>query len=87
MEVRDLKIETPHGLHLRVAAKLVKRSRNFKSRVVISKGCSKADVNSILQLLLLDAQEGAEIRIVAEGEDEQGAAQAVLDVFIDGAGI
>ncbi len=87
MEVKDLKVSNPHGLHLRVAAQIVQKSRDYKSRIIVCKGYTRAQVTSILDLLLLGAEKGTELRIIAEGEDEKQAIHDISEVLTDGAGI
>lgn len=87
MEKRDIKIQLPDGLHMRIAAKLVQKSREIKSKVMIFKENEAAELGSIIQLMMLGAEKGTEIKIVVEGEDEKSAADGITDILIDGAGI
>ncbi len=87
MQIRDIRISVKDGLHMRVAALLVSSSRKFKSRVVIRVGDGVAELHSILQLMILGAERGAEIRVIADGEDEGNAMKEVAEILTDGAGI
>lgn len=87
MKSVNLKINNPHGVHLRVAAQVVKIARNSKSRIVLSKDGNYAEGDSILQLLILGAVKGSDIRVVAVGEDEQKIIQEMSSLFSDGGGI
>lgn len=87
MQARVVKILHPKGLHLRMAAKIVQRSKDFKSRIMFCKDCKYADGCSILQLLLLEATKDSQLRIVAIGEDEKKVIQELSGLFTDGAGI
>ncbi len=87
MRTKQIKLALPNGLHMRVASKLVVISKNFKSRVVLCKDDSAAELNSILQLMVLGAERGSEIRIIVEGEDELCAINEVCNILTDGAGI
>ncbi len=87
MQATIVKVFYPHGLHLRMAARLVQKSKDFKSRIVFCKDCKYADGCSILQLLLLEATKDSKLRIVTIGEDEDKVIQELAHFFTDGAGI
>lgn len=76
-----------HGLHARPAAKVVRKCQNFESKITICKGCDKADGCSIMELLLLGAEEGTELEIIAVGNDEKKAMQGIVGLFENGSGI
>ena len=88
MELRDIIVENPRGLHMRVAAEIVKIARDHGASVRISRDQEKAaDGNSIMELLLLDAGAGTSIRIEVDGVDEKQIVQQISELFSDGAGI
>ncbi len=87
MRTTVVKVLHYNGLHLRVAARLVQKSKDFKSRIMFCKDCKFADGYSILQLLLLEATKDSQLRIVAVGEDEDKVIQELAGLFNDGAGI
>jgi hypothetical protein len=53
----------------------------------VRKGDRIADGRSIIELLLLDAPQGSELEIIAEGDDEDIVIAEIKQVFIDGEGI
>lgn len=87
MQTKIVRVLNPNGLHLRMAARIVEKSKNFKSKIVFCKGCKYADSCSIIQLLILGAAKDSELRIVAMGEDEEKVIQELAGLFNDGAGI
>lgn len=87
MRTTIVKVFHHSSLHLRVAARLVQKSKDFKSRIMFCKDCKFADGYSILQLLLLEATKDSQLRIVAVGEDEDKVIQELAGLFNDGAGI
>lgn len=87
MRTTTVKVIHYNGLHLRMAARLVQKSKDFKSRIMFCKDCKFADGYSILQLLLLEATKDSQLRIVAVGEDEDKVIQELAGLFTDGAGI
>ena len=78
---RKVIVHDIHGLHMRPAIKIVKACRSLDGKVTICKGRNKANGSSILQLLLLDAEPGSEVVIVAEGKKEKVAMRKVAEVF------
>ncbi|MCX6340452.1 MAG: HPr family phosphocarrier protein [Candidatus Aureabacteria bacterium] len=87
MKDATVRIICPQGLHMRVAAQIVEKSKKFKSKIMLCKDCTRADGCSILQLLLLGATNGSELRIEAAGQDEDIAIQELSSLFTDGGGI
>lgn len=80
-------LRATHGLHARPATKVVQRCKNFESKIMICKGCDKADGCSIMELLLLGAAEGAELEIIATENDENQAIKEIAGLFENGSGI
>ncbi len=72
-------IQNKAGLHARAAAKLVGVASGYNCSVRI--GADKlVDGKSILSLMMLAANKGTELNIVVDGEDEQEALQAVIEL-------
>ncbi len=71
------------GLHARAAAKLVHTAGEFESDVTLVRDGEEADAKSILGILLLAAAQGSDVVVRAEGEDEQEALGAVIDLIED----
>ena len=84
---KEIEIKAPHGLHLRVAAKIVESNKGSKTRVTFLKDGQIADASSILELLLLGAGESSKIHVTADGDNEQKVIQDVTEILMDGAGI
>ena len=84
---KEIEIKAPHGLHLRVAAKIVQANKDSKAKIIFTKDGQTADASSILELLLLGAGENSKIEITVEGENEQKTIDNVSEILIDGAGI
>lgn len=73
----DIEIKNKLGLHARAAAKLVHTAARFKCDIKIRKGDEEVDGKSILGILLLAAGRGSTITVMADGEDEREALDAV----------
>jgi phosphocarrier protein HPr len=84
---KEIEVRTPHGLHLRVAAKIVQANKDTKTRIILTKDGQTADANSILELLLLGAEENSKVHVSVDGENEHKVFQDVSEILIDGAGI
>ena len=83
MAERRLQVTSRLGLHARAAANLVRVASQFKSSLTIQRldGNAEADAKSILSILTLAASRGTDLKIVASGEDEQEALEAVVGLF------
>ena len=81
MKSLEVKIPWVHGLHARPASRLVRIARSFSSSIHITCNKKVANAQSIISLLLLSAALGATIQIDATGPDEDGAIEAVAEVF------
>jgi|WetSurMetagenome_2_1015567.scaffolds.fasta_scaffold39812_2 phosphocarrier protein HPr len=87
MRNANIVIKTQPGLHLRIAGRLCEHARKSQSKIIVRKGDRVADGRSIIELLMLDAPQGSELEITAEGEDEDVVIAELEQVFIDGEGI
>lgn len=76
------------GLHARAAARLVRLSAGFTSRIILIEPVRNvtADSKSILSVLTLSASIGSLVLIKVEGEDEDRAFEAVEELFRNGFG-
>ena len=69
------------GIHARPAALLVQATKDYKSNIYFEKGHDRINAKSIMGVITLGASFGTEIRIIAEGEDEQVAVQSLVRLF------
>ena len=72
------------GIHARPAAILVQAAKDFKASIYFEKGRDRINAKSIMGILTLAAAYKAEIKIIAEGEDEEKAVEALVDLFNSG---
>ena len=77
-------IINPLGLHARAAARFVHAAGGFRSRVLVGRGAREIDGKSIMGLLLLSAAQGTEIRLSADGPDENEAISALCALIARG---
>lgn len=71
------------GLHARAASKLVKLTSGFESSITLIGKNQEVDAKSIMGILMLAATQGTEIKIVANGPDEEDAISAICGMFAE----
>ncbi|MFP4472456.1 MAG: HPr family phosphocarrier protein [Candidatus Omnitrophota bacterium] len=64
-------IRNPQGLHARPAALFVQIASKYDASLSIQKDDEQVNGKSIMGVLMLGAQQGAKITLIAEGEDAQ----------------
>lgn len=69
------------GIHARPAALIVQTAGKFKSKITLRKGEDSINGKSIMGIITLGAGYETEIRIIAEGEDEAEAVEAIDKLF------
>ncbi len=88
VKARHWIVKDKSGVHLRVAAEIVKKVQQHHSAVQVAReGGATASASSIMQLLSLGAVKGTPLRVTAEGPDEDLTLQDLSELFEDGAGI
>lgn len=81
-------VVNPNGIHARPASLFIQEAKKFQSTITVenlSTGKAK-DAKSILGVMSLGMTKGTEIRIVAEGPDEDAAIQAMQQLVDSGCG-
>ena len=82
MRKTDLTIVNPLGLHARAASKLVDIAKNFAANsLLVNADGVEADAKRIMSLLLLGAPVGSQIQLLVEGEDEEAAFAALIELI------
>ena len=81
MTEQKVTISNRAGIHARPAAILVEVSKNFKSTIHIEKENTRINGKSILGIMTLGAGYGMELKIIAQGEDEEEAVKALVRLF------
>ncbi len=74
------------GLHARPSAQLVTTAGKFKSEVFFTKEGLRVNGKSIMGVMMLAAEQGAELIVEVDGPDEQEAMEAILKVIEGGFG-
>ena len=84
MTTRTARIINKLGLHARPSAQLVSVTSGFASEVFISKGGLRINAKSIMGVMMLAAERGAELLIEVDGPDEEEAADAIVKLIVSG---
>ena len=72
-------IKNPLGIHARPAALLVQAAAQFKADIYFSKGDLEGiNSKSIMGVMMLAAEQGAQVTVRAEGEDAEAAVKALV---------
>jgi phosphocarrier protein HPr len=77
MTERRVTVMNSHGIHARPAAEIVKTAAKFKANITIIRDDLDVNGKSIMGVMMLAAECGAEVVIRAEGEDEAAAIEAL----------
>jgi phosphocarrier protein len=81
MVEKQYKVIAETGIHARPATLLVQASSKFSSDIQIEYKGKKINLKSIMGVMSLGIGQGAEIKIIAEGSDEQAALQAINETL------
>jgi phosphocarrier protein len=71
------------GLHARATAKLVATASEFDSSVRISGKNREVNAKNIMQVMMLGASKGTSVELIADGQDEQEAIAALVELIND----
>ena len=72
------------GLHTRPAATIVKMAAKYKCEFFISRDGMNINGKSIIGVMTLAAEEGSELLLSFDGEDEEQAATEIVEYFEKG---
>ena len=82
MITETLTIMAPDGLHARPAGELVRTVKSFAgTTVTLATSARKVNAASMLSILSLGLKKGTEVEIRAEGGDEAGAVNAIVNLI------
>ena len=70
-------ITDPEGIHARPAGMLAKEAKKYESKITIYKDEKSAEVTRLMALMALGIKCGQEVRVTAEGADEEAAAEGI----------
>ena len=79
---KDIIVKNKTGLHARPAAVFVQIANKFGSDITIIKDDQEVNGKSIMGILMLAAEKGASITIVAEGDDAEEAVEELSQILL-----
>jgi phosphocarrier protein HPr len=79
---RAVVIQNQYGLHARPAAEFVKHAHTFDSEVWVRKDDLEVNGKSIMGMMMLAAECGAEIVIRATGPDAEDAVESLCTLVV-----
>ena len=86
MYQRETTVTNQTGLHARPASQFVKLAKKFELKIAITNlnSLKTGDAKSIVKVMVLSIKKGTPVRIGAQGEDEEEAVNALVDVIDSG---
>ena len=81
MVEKEATVVPAEGLHARPAAEFVKTAKEFSSDITVVKDGKEANAKSSIKLMTLGAKQGDNLTIRAEGDDEEEAAEALVELI------
>lgn len=83
---RIVNVKNASGLHARPAGMFVKKAAEFKSTVEVSAKGKTVNAKSIMGIMSLGLAQGDELIIIANGEDQEAAINALAELIESGFG-
>ena len=77
---RSVRIANKNGLHARPAAELVKTAARFQSDITMVRDDLEVNGKSIMGVMMLAAECGAELLVRADGPDAEQAVRAIAEL-------
>ena len=84
MTQRDVTITNNIGLHARPATFFIQKANTFKSSIWIEKDDRRVNAKSLLGVLSMGIAKGMTITLIADGQDESIALDALIDLIQTG---
>lgn len=84
MFVKDVMVQNQVGLHARPATFFIQKANEFKSSIWIEKEERRVNAKSLLGILSLGIVGGTQIRIIADGADEEAAVTGLIELVESG---
>ncbi len=84
MITKDITVQNQVGLHARPATFFIQKANEFKSSIWVEKEERRANAKSLLGVLSLGITGGTAIKIIADGNDENAAVEALEKLVLSG---
>lgn len=84
MKVSTVLVKNQVGLHARPATFFIQKANEYKSSIWVEKDNRKVNAKSLLGVLSLGILGGTEIKIIADGTDENEAINGLISLIDSG---
>lgn len=84
MFVKEVKVQNQIGLHARPATFFIQKANEFKSSIWVEKEERRVNAKSLLGVLSLGIVGNTDIRVIADGTDEETAVAALVKLVESG---
>lgn len=84
MYTREITVKNEVGLHARPATYFIQKANEFKSSIWVEKDDRRVNAKSLLGVLSLGIVGGTNIRIIADGSDEEAAVDGLVNLVQSG---
>ncbi|MBQ9106736.1 MAG: HPr family phosphocarrier protein [Clostridia bacterium] len=84
MYMKDVTVQNKVGLHARPATFFIQKANEYKASVWVEKEERRVNAKSLLGVLSLGIIGGTNIKIIADGSDEEAAVNALVDLVDSG---
>ncbi|MBE6763009.1 MAG: HPr family phosphocarrier protein [Ruminococcaceae bacterium] len=84
MYVKDVMVQNQVGLHARPATFFIQKANEFKASIWVEKEERRVNAKSLLGVLSLGIVGGTDIRVIADGADEEDAVEALVALVQSG---
>ncbi len=81
MIVKEVTLINKLGMHARAATKFVQLAQKFRSKIIVEKDGVEINGKSILGLMTLAAPVGSKLVLKVDGEDEEEAMKALVELI------
>ena len=81
MYEKEVTVQNQVGLHARPATFFIQKANEFRSNIWVEKEERRVSAKSLLGVLSLGITSGTEIKIIAEGSDENAAVDALTTLI------
>lgn len=84
MIIKDVVVQNKVGLHARPATFFIQKANEFKSSIWVEKEERRVNAKSLLGVLSLGIVGGTNIKIIADGADEENAVDGLVALVASG---
>lgn len=84
MYVKEVTVQNHVGLHARPATFFIQKANEFKSSIWVEKQERRVNAKSLLGVLSLGIVGGTDIKIIADGSDEEAAVDGLVKLIESG---